>query len=189
MSRRNGSALGVYGLAAWVLLASPAVADAHAVGVEARLKDGRVIVEAFYDDDTAAGDARVVVTDPDGKVAVEGKTDKDGKWSFPAPPAGKYKVTVDAGAGHRAAVSLTIPAAPPTPAPGEQAADSGPVSSPSIATDGELTVSEGPTRSEFTGWRRFAWAAAGLAVIGGGTWALTRLLRAAKGNPRPENGT
>jgi hypothetical protein len=187
VSRQIGHALGGFAVAAWLVLTAPAVAEAHALGAEAKLKDGTVTVEAFYDDDTPAADAKVVVTDADGKVAAEGKTDKTGKWSFPAPPAGKYRVVVDAGAGHRATVSVTVPESPRPAPPGK--ADPPAVSPVSPTDGGEVVVSEGPTRSEFTGWRRLAWAAGGVVVIGGGTFALTRLLRAVRGRPQPEGRT
>ena len=186
MSLCNGRTLGICSAVLGILLAIPAVAKAHAIGAEARLKDGRVNVEAFYDDNTPAENAKVVVTDSEGTVVAEGKTDTSGKWSFLAPPAGKYKVAVDAGAGHRATVALTIPNAAPLRTPSEKIADTGPIHSSATQTsetitNEEITVSEGLTRSEFTGWQRFALAALGLVVIGGGTWTLTRLLRVVKG--------
>jgi len=99
-----------------IALLLPGVALAHAVGVEAKLKDGKVNVEAFFDDDTPAQEAKIIVTDADGKTVAEGKTDKTGRWSFPAPAAGKYKVVVEAGPGHRATTTLTVPAPAPRPA-------------------------------------------------------------------------
>jgi nickel transport protein len=188
VSRRSGHVLGGFVVAGWLVLVIPAVAHAHALGAEAKLKDGKVTVEAFYDDDTPATDAKVVVTDSDGKLVAEGKTDKVGKWSFSAPPAGKYKVVVDAGAGHRATVTLTVPESP-RPVQPETAGRPAPGSPVASVGGEEVVVSEGPTRSEFTGWRRLAWAVAGLVVIGGGTFALSRLLRAVKGRPQPEDRT
>jgi nickel transport protein len=188
VSRRNGHVLGRFAVAAWVILVIPAVANAHALGAEAKLKDGRVTVEAFYDDDTPAADAKVVVTGPDGKLVAEGKTDRVGKWSFAAPPAGKYKVVVDAGAGHRATATLTVPE-PHRPIRPEEADPYTTGQLGASAGGEEVVVSEGPTRSEFTGWRRLAWAVAGLVVIGGGTFALGRLLRAVRGRPQPEGHT
>ena len=137
------------------LLAFPSLAQAHALGAEAKLKDGTVYVEAFFDDDSAAIDAKIHVEDEAKKVVAEGRTDKKGRWSFPAPAAGKYRVIVDAGAGHRASVGLTIPGvaattAPSAPPPDQKKAE-------------ELVVSDG-TRSEFTGipWLKVA---IGLGVV------------------------
>ena len=79
-------------LAAAVLLALPAAASAHALGAEAKLKGGRVHLEAYYDDDTAADGARVKA-EGGGKVVAEGRTDEKGRWSFAAPPAGTDIVT------------------------------------------------------------------------------------------------
>lgn len=177
MKQTAASMLGLCAVAIWLILTIPTVADAHAVGAEARLKNGKVMIEAFYDDDTPVADAKVVITNPDGKLTAEGKTDKEGKCSFEAPLPGKYKVIVDAGAGHRATVGLTIPITvpPQTSESGSVANSTGTVLSP---TNDEVIVSEGPTRSEFTGWRRLAWAVAGVVILGGGSWALTRLFQA-----------
>jgi nickel transport protein len=162
-------------------------AAAHAIDAEAKLKDGAVTVEAFYDDNTPAENATVTITDPGGKVIAEGKTDARGVWSFAAPPPGKYNMVVDAGAGHRKTKELVIPAGAarpaalsPHPTPGE----------PPPAADRpgeELTVSEGPTRSDVTGPMRLVWVATGLLAIGLGTWLLTRVLRAAKGRAEPDD--
>ena len=45
------------------LLVLPALAHAHAVGVVAKLAGGRVTIEAFFDDDEPAADAKVTVHD------------------------------------------------------------------------------------------------------------------------------
>jgi len=144
-----------------LLLAVPSAASAHGIGVEAKLKGHRVAVEAFFDDDTPAADAKVAVTAQDGKVIAEGKTDAKGTWSFPAPAPGKYKVAVDAGGGHLAKTTLTIPPGvtpnlPETSAPAEL----------------EVIVSDGPTRAESTGPRRALMAVVGVAVIGLLTWGV-----------------
>ena len=167
---RTARALGLLAATGWVVLTVPAMAHAHAIGAEAKLAAGRVELEAYYDDDTPGADAAVTVTGPGGKVVAEGRTDPVGRWSFPRPPAGKYRVTIDAGGGHRATIGLTIP--PPAP----------PVASPRPAGD-PVNVSDGPTRSEFTGPTRYVWAAGGIIVIGAGTWVLTRLMRDQKYRP------
>jgi nickel transport protein len=125
-----------------VLIVVPA-AYAHALGATVTLRGQRVEVEAYYSDDTPARDANVMVHDKGGRFVATGKTDDHGRWVFDAPPAGRYSVVVDAGAGHRKIVSVTIPGKPPGDA---------------------VTVSDGPGRAEFT---RFPWgpAALGLAII------------------------
>lgn len=107
MTRENFPAVVVVGL---VLFASARPAAAHNLMAEAKLKGDRVEVEAFFDDNTPAIGAQVTVTDESGTTVAEGKTDAQGRWSFPRPAAGKYRVIAYAGAGHRDQVSLEIPA-------------------------------------------------------------------------------
>ncbi|HEV3144067.1 MAG TPA: carboxypeptidase-like regulatory domain-containing protein [Gemmataceae bacterium] len=83
-------------------------AGAHSLGAECRLRNNQVELEAFYGDDTPARHANVEVRNTAGDMIAEGKTDNDGRWSFPLPAAGDYQVVVDAGMGHRTTVALTI---------------------------------------------------------------------------------
>ena len=50
--------------AIWILafLLTPTLAQAHGPGVQAKLKDGKVIVEVYYDDRTPAGKATIKIT-------------------------------------------------------------------------------------------------------------------------------
>jgi hypothetical protein len=98
-------------------------ASAHALGAECNLRDGRLELEAYFDDDTAARDASVRLLDAGENVVAEGRTDDEGRWSYPAPAPGRYRVVVDAGAGHRTQLRLTIPKADP---PAESAISEGP---------------------------------------------------------------
>jgi hypothetical protein len=111
------------------LAAAPTPAWAHALGAECTVKDGSVQVEAFFSDDSPAVHANIEIRDAREQVIAKGQTDAQGRWSFPAPTIGHYVVQVDAGAGHRARVSITI------------LSPSAPVSE---------TISAGPTRQEFT---------------------------------------
>jgi nickel transport protein len=135
------------GLAALVVLAvaaSPVLA--HAVGLSCKLLEKSVRVEAYFSDDTPAMDALIVVKNEQGETIVQGRTDEKGVWSFDRPVAGRYEISVDAGAGHRAKEALTVP---------EPAAGSG---TPAVGTG------DGPAREDFTRvpWLRLA---AGLALI------------------------
>jgi nickel transport protein len=161
-------------LAGLVTLLSARPAAAHGLGAEAKLKGNTAEVAAFFDDDTPAIGARVTVKDEAGKTVAEGKTDEKGRWAFPRPTAGKYRLTVDAGAGHRARVALTVPAAgvADSGAAPSGPADDGPCDC-CAADDGP--VSDGPTREEFTRtrWGRIG---LGLALIAAfaGAWVLGR---------------
>ncbi len=141
MSRMLAAALGL----AAVFGAVPRAA-AHALGADCRVQAGRVELEAYYDDDTPAREAKVRVHDDGGQVVADGRTDAEGRWSFARPAPGHYRVVVNAGAGHRKELGVTIPG------PAETA--------PAVAVSAE------PTRAEFT---RFPWLklGIGLAVIGG----------------------
>lgn len=156
-----------------LLLASfPAATDAHSLGAEARLQDGRVHVEGYFDDDTASADARVWVEDVKKHRVAEGRMDGQGRWSFPAPAPGRYRVTVDAGGGHRATVTITIhPTETASPKTGEKD------TTPSETTP--VQVSEGKSREEFT---RFPWQrlGLGLTLIGLFAFILVVLLRAVR---------
>ena len=127
-----------------MLLLAPAAARAHALGAECRLDKGTVRVEAYFEDNTPAQQALVRVLDAGEREVAQGKTDAKGRWSFPAPAPGVYRVIVDAGGGHREVQKLTIPGS---------AAATGPVGS-------------GPSRAQFTG---FPWIKVALAL---GTIAL-----------------
>ena len=149
-----------------LLIAIPQMALAHAIGLEAKLKGTTVAVEAYYDDDTPAAEATVTVEDADDKrVIAEGKTDTKGVWSFTCPAPGNYIVRIDAGGGHAAKTTITIPSPATALSPPE---DGAPVrESPSVS------LSDGPSRETFTGPMRWAMAGIGLVAIGG----LTILLR------------
>ena len=150
-------------LVVMLLLVSPSIVSAHGIGVEAKLKVDRVAIEAFFDEDTPAADSKMAATNENGKVVAEGRADANGMWSFPVPPAGKYRVTVDAGGGHMAKTTITIPARPAaqTTAPSEGTA---PPTGP--AAELEAIVSDWPTRPETTGWRRWLMAGVGVTIIG-----------------------
>src|SRR5438067_1194458 len=107
---------------------------------EIKVRGDRVEVEAFYDDDTPARNARVTVTDAAGNKIAEGLTDAQGRWSFSKPATGTITVIADAGAGHRYQADFDIPPNPPTAAP----------------TDDDQPIRTGPSRAELTAipWAR-----------------------------------
>jgi nickel transport protein len=148
------------------LLAVAAPVHAHALGVSATIHGNRVEVEAYYSDDTPARDAAVMVNDHAGWFVATGRTDEQGKWTFPLPRPGPITIIVDAGAGHRVTKSIVVPAVlPPGP--------TGP-------------VADGPSREEFT---RFPWLrlAAGLAIIAALAAGWLALRRGVGKMPGPSN--
>jgi nickel transport protein len=165
------------GLPLLALLAVAGTASAHALGADCTLRGGRVEVEAYFSDDTDARGATVRVLDGQGKALAEGHTDERGRWSFPAPPPGRYTVVVDAGAGHLARVRLNVPG----PADGRAA--------PAATVPADtVRLSEGPTREEFT---RFPWPRVGLGVgliaaLGLAGWAVRQRWRRRAAPPAPD---
>jgi hypothetical protein len=130
-------------LAVACLLMTPMAASAHKLDAECRLKDGKVHVEAYFEDNTPAQQALVRVLDAQKQEVIRQKTDAEGRCSFDAPAPGTYRVVVDAGEGHRAEQKMIIPGA----AARQQPAGT--------------RVSEGPPREEFT---RFPWLKVGLGL-------------------------
>ncbi|MFO0879641.1 MAG: carboxypeptidase-like regulatory domain-containing protein [Gemmataceae bacterium] len=150
-----------------LMFLAPGEAWGHGMGAEARLKDGQIHIEGYFDDDTPAAEARIWVEDAEKKRIAEGRADARGRWSFPAPAPGRYRVTLDAGGGHQTTISITVPASTADGAP-----------TPDGTTERPVRVSEGASREEFT---RLPWKslAAGLVLIGLAAWLLPRLLRRA----------
>jgi len=149
---------------ATALLLSPH-ANAHALGADCRIRDGRVVLEAYFSDDTPARHAKVEVKDASGNVIADGKTDDEGRWSFALPTSGSYQVAVDAGMGHRTTVALSVSQ--------EQLAAGGAEKSEGVR------VGTGPDRERFT---RIPWlrVGLGLGVIGALTVGLHLWLRRPK---------
>jgi hypothetical protein len=146
------------------LLLSPGRSAAHALGAECTLHPDKVVVEAYYSDDTAARDAAVEVQDSQKKIVATGKTDAKGIWSFSRPAAGRYTVVVDAGNGHRTQLKITVP----------PLAGAGNAEAPADA----VRISTGQSRAEFTS---FPWAKAaiglGTIVILAFAWWASRTVR------------
>lgn len=90
-----------------VLLTS-SQALAHRLDVSVDVTQGKAVVEARYHDGVPAQEADVTVTDPDGNVLVEAKTDAEGTFQFTlaAIPA-HVNVVVKTDDGHRGAVTVS----------------------------------------------------------------------------------
>lgn len=122
-----------YRLLFLVILFFPTLAFAHAMGVEVRLKNNQIHIEAFFHDDSPASGSLVTIEDEAGNKVLSSKTDKEGKLQVPAPPPGKYKIKVNDDAGHLASSSLIIP-----------------MIDPSDVTKQNILISKSPDREKFT---------------------------------------
>jgi hypothetical protein len=97
-------------------LLSPPPAWAHALGAQWSMKGDKVVVEAFYSGYGTPAQAALVRVFRDTDLAsplLETRTDATGACSFPCPEPGKYRIVVDAGAGHRKELAMEIDK-PPT---------------------------------------------------------------------------
>ncbi len=94
---------------AWAMcLMWPGAADAHKVSVFAWVDGDTVHVQGKFSGGKRVQNSDVVVTDPDGKELLRGKTDDQGEFSFKIPQKTTLTVSLEAGAGHLG--SWTIPA-------------------------------------------------------------------------------
>jgi hypothetical protein len=135
---------------------------AHGLGATYKHNGDRIELEAYYDDDTAAQDARVRVEDELRQLVAEGRTDEQGRWSCARPAPGKYRIVVDAGGGHRKVLDLEIPG--------------GDSASPATVA----SVPAQRSRAEFTQfpWLRIILGMAAIAGAGFASWLLLRVLNA-----------
>jgi hypothetical protein len=131
------------------ILVATSPAQAHRLIVDPRVVGDQVKVEAFYEDDTPAQNAKVTVWLDKEKVA-EGRTDEKGVWKFPKPAPGTYTVRVE-DLGHAGKELLVIS----DPKVGSES----PTHMPEPAADV-------PSRDEKTG-PRWGRVAIGVGVIGG----------------------
>lgn len=103
-----------------LLLSATSSAFAHRLHVDPKIVGAELRVEAYYDDDTPARDAKITIRAGDVTVA-EGRTDDKGVWTCPKPASGKYTVRAES-VGHAATESIDIgdvPAATETPTANE----------------------------------------------------------------------
>ena len=129
----------------------PAVALAHAMGVEVRLKNNQIHIEVFFHDNSPASGSLVTIENEAGEKILSEKSDKEGKLQAPAPLPGKYKILVNDGAGHVSSTSMIIP------------------KTNSAETNNEnLLISNSPDRNQFiqTPWLGIAVGLATIAVLG-----------------------
>jgi len=127
-------------LGGWLLTS---VAVAHDLGAEVRLTGPYLEVQAFFDDGTMARNARVeLLRYADRQPLGEGRTDQHGRCRLPRPPAGRYLVRVNAGAGHIHEETVTVPPAPDSSTTSEQPEV---VSSAPSQPAESIRISSGPT--------------------------------------------
>jgi len=93
--------------ALWTLFALPDAALAHRVYLFAWEEGDRVCSEAYFSKTAKIADAEITVSDADGKVALRGRSDQEGRFCFARPNAGQLLLAVYAGQGHRGEFRLS----------------------------------------------------------------------------------
>jgi hypothetical protein len=163
----------------WLLGLFATNASAHAVGVDCTFRLGKIEVEVFYDDDTAASKAKVELVNAKDEVVESAISDKHGRCVLRKPAAGKYEVRVDAGAGHRARKKIEVPASSIHDAGIGMALDAALQAAPIVSVPSPIkpSISDSSVRAEFT---RFPWEKLliGIVVIGavGGAFLLGSMI-------------
>lgn len=104
MNRRTSFFMGAILL---LFLSVPTLSMAHRVNVFAWVEGGMVYTESFFSDGTKAVNSQIDVLDPEGKILLTGKTDKEGGFSFTIPKKTDLKIVLNASMGHRAEYILT----------------------------------------------------------------------------------
>ena len=101
---RIGLRLGAATAALLILAAAPA--SAHKLKIFATLEDGTVAGYAFFVGGRRPAQAFVRAVGPDGAVIHEAAAGPEGAFAFPAPEFGPIEISVNAGEGHVASMSL-----------------------------------------------------------------------------------
>jgi len=131
------------------------IASAHGLGIEARLQDSTVHIQVYYDDNSPVSNGKLRLLDAANLLLLEGTTNAQGLFSFPSLPVGKYRVEVHVDDGHFTKTTIAIP--PP---------------SSSDASSENAMVSDGLSRADRTGARKWVMALIGLLILALGTMAL-----------------
>ncbi len=144
-------------LGGWLLTSAAA---AHDLGAEVRLAGQYLEVHAFFDDGSMARNARVeLLRCADQQLVAAGRTDQHGRCRLSRPPAGRYRVRINAGAGHIHEETVTVPPAPDSSTISEPPE----LASPAASQEAEsIRISSGPTYEEKP---RFRWLKLSLGLI------------------------
>lgn len=88
------------------LWALPALA--HKVNLFAFAEGGQVYVQGYFSDGKRPKGGKVSVYGPDGQLLLEGRTNDQGEFTFPAPAVSPVEIVLDAELGHTARMKLDL---------------------------------------------------------------------------------
>jgi nickel transport protein len=93
-------AWGIVAVLAVLFSLSPAMA--HKVNIFAYAENGTVYTESYFPDGKKVEKGSIEVFDPAGKKLLEGKTDQEGRFSFPLPAKKEdLNIVLNATMGHK----------------------------------------------------------------------------------------
>jgi nickel transport protein len=88
-----------------VLVCSTA-AMAHKVNLFAYVEGGKIYTESYFPDGSPVEGGKVLVYDSQDKLLLEGRTDKDGLFSFDVPKVDDLTIVIEASMGHKNSFEL-----------------------------------------------------------------------------------
>ncbi|MEJ2660960.1 MAG: carboxypeptidase regulatory-like domain-containing protein [Desulfobacteraceae bacterium] len=88
-----------------VLVCSTA-AMAHKVNLFAYVEGGKIYTESYFPDGSPVEAGKVLVYDSQDKLLLEGRTDKDGLFSFDVPKVDDLTIVIEASMGHKNSFKL-----------------------------------------------------------------------------------
>ncbi len=88
-------------LSCLAVIASIGTASAHKVNVFAYAEDGTIYTESYFPDGKPVEGGTIEVYDQSKNKLIEGKTDKEGKFSFIIPKKEDLTIVIVASMGHR----------------------------------------------------------------------------------------
>lgn len=83
------------------LLLAAAPAQAHKVNVFAYVEGDTVYTESYFPDGRPVAEGTIEVLNANGEKLLEGKTDKEGLFSFPLPAKEDLTIAIIASMGHK----------------------------------------------------------------------------------------
>lgn len=90
----------------FVSLLFSGIALAHKVNLFAYVESGNIYTESYFSDGSPVKGGRVLVYDGQGKLLLEGMTDKAGLFSFAVPKVDDLTIVIQATMGHKNSFKL-----------------------------------------------------------------------------------
>jgi len=101
MKIRKGNIITVFFILLLVYIFNPNLALSHKVNIFAYIEGEKIFTESYFNDGSPCIDSLIHVYDPNGNELLNGKTDKDGLFSFTVPDKIDLKIVLTASLGHK----------------------------------------------------------------------------------------